>query len=177
MTRGQAREQLVEAAAGLFASTGYDRTTTREIAQRAGADPALITRYFGGKAGLYLAVLDREPGADPPPDLLQPERMLALLHLVGDRGPGPVLRTVVQTHDDPDVQAAVAQVLHRRLVEPLRERYARQGADDPQLRAELAAAVFAGIALARSAGALGRLAALPADELVPLVQALFTPPT
>lgn len=54
----RSRQLLLEAAAGLFAERGFDRSTTREIGERAGVDPALIARYFGGKAQLYLAVLD-----------------------------------------------------------------------------------------------------------------------
>ena len=39
------------------ASKGYERTTTREIGEAAGVDPALIARYFGSKADLYLAAV------------------------------------------------------------------------------------------------------------------------
>lgn len=37
---------------------GYERTTTRDIAADAGVNIALIGRYFGGKRGLYHAVLE-----------------------------------------------------------------------------------------------------------------------
>jgi AcrR family transcriptional regulator len=48
-----AREQaLLRAAAGLFASCGYDGTTTRDIAAEAACAEGLIHRYFGGKEGL-----------------------------------------------------------------------------------------------------------------------------
>ncbi|HUK23481.1 MAG TPA: helix-turn-helix domain-containing protein [Terriglobales bacterium] len=53
-----AREQaLVAAAAKLFASQGYDLTTTRQIAARAGCAEGLIHRYFHGKAGLLFALI------------------------------------------------------------------------------------------------------------------------
>lgn len=48
---------LKEAATKLFASLGYDATTTREIAAEAGCAEGLIHRYFNGKAGLLLAIL------------------------------------------------------------------------------------------------------------------------
>ncbi|MFD9659211.1 helix-turn-helix domain-containing protein [Streptomyces mirabilis] len=35
--------------ATLFAERGFDRTTIRDIGERAGVDPALIARYFGSK--------------------------------------------------------------------------------------------------------------------------------
>ena len=53
-----ARERaLVEAAVRLFASRGYEATTTREIAAAAGCAEGLIHRYFGGKEGLLLAIV------------------------------------------------------------------------------------------------------------------------
>src|SRR2546428_9613898 len=53
-----ARERALILAAGkLFASRGYDATTTREIAACAGCAEGLIHRYFSGKAGLLLALI------------------------------------------------------------------------------------------------------------------------
>lgn len=49
------------AAARLFAQKGYENTRTLEIAREAGVNEALITRYFGGKEGLLMSVLQ---GAD-----------------------------------------------------------------------------------------------------------------
>jgi AcrR family transcriptional regulator len=53
-----AREQaLLVAASRLFASRGFEATTTREVAAEAGCAEGLIHRYFGGKAGLLLAII------------------------------------------------------------------------------------------------------------------------
>jgi len=53
-----AREQaLILAATKLFASHGYEATTTRQVAARAGCSEGLIHRYFKGKEGLLLAVM------------------------------------------------------------------------------------------------------------------------
>jgi AcrR family transcriptional regulator len=51
----QSRERLREAAMRLFAEHGFAKTSTREIAQAAGANVAAISYYFGDKAGLYQA--------------------------------------------------------------------------------------------------------------------------
>jgi AcrR family transcriptional regulator len=57
--RDRAAKQLalMQAAKTLFARRGYDATTTREIAAHAGCAEGLIHRYFNGKAGLFLGVV------------------------------------------------------------------------------------------------------------------------
>jgi AcrR family transcriptional regulator len=165
----RSRQLLLEAAAGLFAERGFDRSTTREIGERAGVDPALIARYFGGKAQLYIAVLDLDRANARPADLLEPERNLMLVNGVDQRGSGPVFRAAVTPLEDPDVQAAAVSQLHWRLVDPLRERFTREGLDRPQLRAELAVAAFVGVVLSRHGGAFGALAEADTDEVVGLV--------
>lgn len=59
----QSRERLLHAALRLFAQHGYTKTSTREIAEAAGANLAAIRYYFGDKAGLYRAAFF-EPGAE-----------------------------------------------------------------------------------------------------------------
>jgi len=53
----QSRERLQQAAMRLFATQGFNATSTREIALAAGANVAAIAYYFGDKAGLYRAAL------------------------------------------------------------------------------------------------------------------------
>jgi AcrR family transcriptional regulator len=45
------------AARELFSELGFDRTTIRAVAARAGVDPALIHHYYGNKDGLLAATL------------------------------------------------------------------------------------------------------------------------
>ncbi len=52
------RQSLIDAANAVFAEHGYDAATTREIAERAGCSEGLIHRYFSGKRGLLLAILE-----------------------------------------------------------------------------------------------------------------------
>jgi|SRR5688572_1449185 len=47
------RAAILAAAEDLFARQGYDRTTVRDVAERAQIDPALVIRYFGSKDGLF----------------------------------------------------------------------------------------------------------------------------
>jgi AcrR family transcriptional regulator len=52
-----ARRAVLNAARELFAELGFERTTMRAVAARAGVDPALIYHYFGDKDGLLFAAL------------------------------------------------------------------------------------------------------------------------
>ena len=47
------RQAILDAARSCFMREGYDQVGVREIASRAGADPALVNRYFGSKEGLF----------------------------------------------------------------------------------------------------------------------------
>ena len=58
------RAAILEAAKACFARLGYDRAGLREIAAEAGADVALIKRYFGGKEGLFTEALKASFGPD-----------------------------------------------------------------------------------------------------------------
>ncbi len=169
----RSRELLLDAAGALFAERGFDRTTTREIGERAGVDPALIARYFGGKTRLYLAAIRAEQGDGVPADLLDPQRLGELLDRVARRGPGPVFRAAVLPHEDPAIQDAARTQLHARLVVPLSEHYTRSGTDRPRLRAEVAVAAFVGVVLARGGGAFQELAEADPDELIVLLQDLL----
>jgi len=53
------KQALLAAGVQVFALRGYDAATTREVAQAAGVNEQLIQRYFGGKAGLLLAIIER----------------------------------------------------------------------------------------------------------------------
>ncbi len=167
------RTRLLDAARGLFAERGLERTTTREIGELAGVDAALIARYFGSKAGLYIATLS-EADDGPVPDLLQPGRLASLLARLARGGPGPVLQATVHSGAEPLVHEAARAELHRRLVQPLAARYSAAGSNRAELAAEVAVAAFAGVALARSAGTLEQLRDADPDEVVTLVEQLLS---
>ncbi len=52
------RQQIVDAATELFALQGFQGTTTRQIAERAGINEAIIFRHFATKENLYWAILE-----------------------------------------------------------------------------------------------------------------------
>lgn len=47
------RQAILESAKSCFMHDGYEQVGVREIAARAGVDPALVNRYFGSKEGLF----------------------------------------------------------------------------------------------------------------------------
>lgn len=53
--RRRTEATILEAARELFAETGFERTTIRAVASRAGVDPALVMQYYGNKEGLFAA--------------------------------------------------------------------------------------------------------------------------
>lgn len=52
-----AREKLLGAATKLFAEKGFAGASIRQLAEAAGVNSAMISYYFGGKEGLYEAVI------------------------------------------------------------------------------------------------------------------------
>ena len=56
---GDRREEILQAAATLFAQKGYQRTAVREIAERAGIAPGTIYLYFEGKGDLLIQLMKR----------------------------------------------------------------------------------------------------------------------
>lgn len=57
--------RILNAARSVFGEKGYEAAGTREIAQRAGVNVALINRYFGSKAGLFAAAVPPTMAMDP----------------------------------------------------------------------------------------------------------------
>src|ERR1700738_2907242 len=88
----------------VFAARGYDAATTREVAQSAEVSEQLIQRYFGGKAGLLLAIMelyaenDRAGAFGTPPagDTVQAElEAFFLHHLERERKAGDFARVAI----------------------------------------------------------------------------------
>jgi len=56
--RSEVRVRLGAAARELFARQGFEGVSLRQVAESAGVTPAMVNYYFGGKQGLWLAVLE-----------------------------------------------------------------------------------------------------------------------
>jgi AcrR family transcriptional regulator len=166
---GASRAALLEAAGALFDDRGYDAATVREIGERAGVDPALIARYFGGKEGLYLATLQHDDGRPPLP--AAPAELLECMLSRSERlGLGPVSLAMVSPTLSDAMREQVSAILAARVVEPV----AGELGDGPaaRLRAEVLLATAVGVALARAGGTLPALADASLDDVLALLAPL-----
>jgi AcrR family transcriptional regulator len=168
---GASREALLRAAQHLFGRKGFERTTVREIGDRSGVDAALIARYFGSKADLYIAAVaaERLGDAQPLPFEGIEEMTNAVVARTDGHGPGPILQALVRSDTSDEIRAAAQARVERRLVDPLAVGMAESAVDRPRLRAELAVSALLGVTLGRSLGWFEELGTVPREELVALV--------
>ena len=59
MTRDERREQILDAATGVFAEGGYAGTSTDQVARAANVSQPYVVRLFGTKEELFREVFDR----------------------------------------------------------------------------------------------------------------------
>lgn len=69
MSGDERRKQILRVAIKLFASEGFNGTTTKKIATEAGVSEAMVFRHFATKRELYNAILDHKAceGGNPNP--------------------------------------------------------------------------------------------------------------
>jgi AcrR family transcriptional regulator len=166
------RRALLEAASVQFDERGYQGATLRDIGERAGVDPALIARYFGGKEGLYLAALEHtEPVPEADPHAVFARLLAKSEH---DNANNPICLAMVSPTLSDGLREQIRAMMERRLVDPLGRRLQDAGVDRPRLRAELLVAVAIGVTLSRSGGTLTALNEATLDELHTVLDPLVT---
>jgi len=85
------KEQILEAAAALFADNGYYKTTTADVARAVGVTQPYVFHFFKTKESLYLAVLEQAyqriyhafSTVEAPPEELAEAMGMAFFHLLG----------------------------------------------------------------------------------------------
>ena len=168
---------MLDAARERFDEAGYQRATLRDIGDRAGVDPALVARYFGGKEGLFLAVVAERraesPAVDPDP-LAVAARVLEHWDC-GAGGDGPVLQALVGPAPTPAVRDQVLEMLDERVLGPVAGELAERGVSAGRLRAELLLAALIGIGQSRATGTLAALAAASRDEVLEILAPALSP--
>jgi AcrR family transcriptional regulator len=164
------KDALLQAARTLFGDQGFEGTTIREIGERAGVDAALIARYFGSKADLYIAAVVAEVAEGTPSEYEGFKQMADVVITRADRrGPGPILQAIVRSDTSPEIRAAALDFVAQRWIGPLVANLTAQGVDRPQLRAQVAASALVGIGVGRSLGWFDEIRSVPRDELVALI--------
>ena len=169
------KEALLRAAQSLFGQRGFEGTTIRDIGECAGVDAALIARYFGSKADLYIAAVVAEAEGDQPPqDFEGVADMTDAIVTRTDRGGlGPVTQALIRPDTPEDIRQAARAHLMRRVVAPLVADLTRKGVDRPQLRAEILTSALLGLNLGRALGWFAELQTVSKDELVELTTRLL----
>jgi AcrR family transcriptional regulator len=121
---GRTRQRILTAARAAFAAHGYDGTTVREVAADADVAPNLITRYFGGKAGLFQAATMVELGVPetlPGPWASLGERIArqVVARWSGAPGDDPLLMMVRSAGSSPEAATALASFFAAQAARPL----------------------------------------------------------
>jgi len=115
------RDNIVSAAIAVFSTVGYAAAGVREIGARAGANPALVNRYFGSKLGLFRTALDTALAVERITELGRKGLASRLADSFIDPGEGAFnpLPMIVFAAADPDAQAIAQAALEQRIVVPL----------------------------------------------------------
>jgi AcrR family transcriptional regulator len=165
------KDALLQAAQVLFGQKGFERTTIRQIGELAGVDAALIARYFGNKADLYIAAVAEEDLDQRIPLSYNGMQQIAdtVLTRADQRGPGPILQAMIRSDTSSEIRRAAQGRVTRRLVDPLAASMAKLHVDRPRLRSEIAISALFGISLGRSLGWFEDIRSVPKDELVALI--------
>ncbi|MEV0278865.1 TetR family transcriptional regulator [Streptomyces sp. NPDC050610] len=143
------RRALIDAATALFTERGYERTTVRDIAARAGFNQALLFRYFGTKKALFSEVVARQGWQqvrDTPPERLLEVALRGLLD-PGDGHRDRTLEVYLRSTGTGEARSETRRLLGREYTSVLST---LTDADDAELRSDLILAWLLGIGLTRS---------------------------
>ena len=149
------RQALRDAATALFAERGYDRTTVRDIATRAGVNQALLFRYFGSKEALFEEATAGHPPQDVEPGQLFAEMLDNLLDPSSAARRDQVLTALLRTLGTDNEAAEIRRRLNAGYADSLAT---LTDAPDAALRADLVLAWLFGISLMRGVAATQPLA-------------------
>jgi AcrR family transcriptional regulator len=174
------RTAILESGRRMFTQHGYGGVGVREIADGAQADKALITRYFGSKAGLFAEAV---PATFDPSALLEGDRSdfgrRAATHIVehnAGKDLDPMIATI-RSLSDPEACELLRQGLEERFITVVAQWL---GTEDAARRAAILTAQLMGLSIAVNVLALQPLTEISQDDLVdliaPLLQSLVDQP-
>jgi AcrR family transcriptional regulator len=169
------RAEILAAARQLFADRGFDRTTMRVIARRAGVDPSLISHYFESKEALFLEAVE----LPIEPELVLPAVVAGDRRAVGER----VARLIVTLLDEERARSRLTSLVRAAASEPAAAALVRElvesrvlapiaralDSDEPELRAALASSQVVGLVMARHVVGVEPLVSLTSERLIALL--------
>lgn len=174
--RPDTKSEILSAAREVFGESGYDRSTVRQIASRAGVDPALIHHYFGSKEDLFAASISLPFNpADVVGQVLEedlaaagPKLARVFFTVWENEEPRASLLGVLRTAMGGDERGIKA--FREFLLEGLKGRIAPLiGEPDAELRALAIASHLVGIAIVRYVVRMEPMASAEVDEIIELV--------
>lgn len=138
------RRRILEHAQRKFARHGYTAVTVKDVADAAGVSPNLITRYFGGKDGLFLAATRVElPVSNSFDGALSGlgSRLAASIvqRWFGTQGEDPLLVLHRASGERPEAAETLAAFLDTNSLEPLHQYLRDSGVCDAEARSRAAA--------------------------------------
>ncbi len=160
---------MLTAARDLFTERGFEQTTVRDIAARAGVNQALLFRYFGSKDGLFEATMtgsSRQLINETPPELLllrTMERMFAKDAPTADASP---FYAVLRSAAHQGAKSMVRGEIGREYAEVLAS---LTDAANAELRADLVLSWVLGIGLLRYVLVKEPIAHADPDEIIDCV--------
>ena len=138
------RAAILEAAKLVFTDKGFDQAGTREIAERAGVNIALISRYFGSKEGLFKETVI--PALSVTQDQLDGADSLAgaltdmLMTKPAEIGFDPII-AMLRSASSETVGPLLQETLDKQIIQPIARHL---GAPDARERASIALMIFYG---------------------------------
>ena len=161
------RQAILDAATALFSQESYENVGVRDIAARAGADVALVNRYFGGKKQLFIEVLGRCEDAVPsdvaPADLPAYYADEVMENLCADSScDAQHLMICLRSASSPEAGEIVRQNFRQDVLEPLGDLL---DGGEGDMRAAMLMAGWMGITILRNIMALEPLAGGDQDWL------------
>lgn len=145
------RAAILAAAKIHFARSGYEGAYLRDIAADAGADAALINRYFGGKDGLFAAALKDSIRPDA---ISQWERKsfgrdiakMMANHAHHDNERMHAFQFLLRAATSPTTAPLLNEAVQDRFLAPIRSWI---GGEQAEARARIVASVFIGLLVER----------------------------
>ena len=180
--RRRSEEAILGAARELFAELGFERTTIRGVAARAGVDPALVMQHHGSKEALFAAAAR------------WPDEAQEVLRAAPEELPAAALGDFFQHFEDSATRDATLALMRNCLTHPsaqqvmrdevMCERQAAVAAamegPDAELRAALFGACMMGLGMARHVLQVEPVASASREDVerlfLPVLQALVHPP-